>query len=107
MFFVGQKVVCIHDYSNWPSGEKCGMGKPALNGVYTVREITQCAYTFRHGIRLREIINPLHPDGTEYGYDNRFFRPLIATKQEISFTVGADPLTEQFDNRKKHKGPVR
>jgi hypothetical protein len=40
-------------------------------------------------------------DGSGRAWQNWRFRPLIEGKTEISFTTGADPDSERWDNRVK------
>lgn len=94
MFRVGQKVVCVDD-----SGDRYGRFEdlPVKDEVYTIRK------SFGRAVLLEEIVNPPHHYAEAYD-ELRFkawrFRPLTDTKSEVSFTIGADPESERWDNRK-------
>lgn len=83
-FRVGQKVCCV-DSGGWPhlnNGE-----------VYTV-----LATTDQEGNPGFLTVN-CQPGGG--AYRRHRFRPIVERKTEVSFTTGADPSTDQFDNRRK------
>lgn len=97
MFKIGQKVVYIQrkiDASHW------GQITPEPKAIYTVRAVG-FAYNIP-AIWLEEIVNEPRAwaDGVyELGMNAEFFRPLVENKSEVSFTTGADPSSEQWDNR--------
>lgn len=99
-FRIGQKVVCVRaadidDFDKWGPLER--------GAIYQVRGIVDgyCAHLGRApGIVLEEIRNPISPNGVEYNYGFARFRPLVETKSDISFTVGAPKDSEYWDNRK-------
>jgi hypothetical protein len=43
-------------------------------------------------------------DGVTGGWEVCRFRPVVDRKSEISFTHGADPSSDQFDNRRTKVG---
>lgn len=102
MFKIGQKVVYVHvkiDVSKW------GQISPDPNVVYTVRAVGEIIG--RPMILLDEIRNaPMQwaiSGFHELGMDASFFRPVVENKSEISFTTGADPESEKWDNRVRRK----
>lgn len=112
-FRVGQRVVCIGtlgtpniDWDAWCSYWK--VVRPVRGKVYTIRDIR--AGSIRQHIRLVEIINPhagfsdAPPQEPWFWADA--FRPIVENKSEVSFTTGADPSTDQFDNRRKVRKKV-
>ena len=42
----------------------------------------------------------------EYLTHHNRFRPLIDNKKKVAFTIGADPESERWDNRRKVKERV-
>ncbi len=81
-YYVGQKVVCIDDRG----AEWC----LELKAVYTVL-----------GLEGQCLIIDCTPDDVGCcGWRSARFRPLVETKSEVSFTIGADPDSEKWDNRK-------
>jgi hypothetical protein len=104
-FRVNQKVVCIKRNGWFPrlSFEV----HPSFNNVYTVREIIVLGDLV--GLRLAEIRNQTHQysDGiSEAIFDASGFRPVVEPKAEISFTHGADPSSDRFDNRRVKVGAL-
>src|SRR5712664_4036772 len=98
-FRVGQKVVCI---SQIPDGD--GLSLPQVGSIYTIRAIFTKVLNpqFGVGFLLEEIRNAAHPGtGREWGFYSQRFRPLVENKTSVSFTVGADPESKRWDNRKK------
>lgn len=94
-FHVGQKVVCVDDVhvtfkTKHPALEK--------GRVY---EIASFGKTTRGwpGVHLVDVINPF--DDVAFYYWR--FRPLTDRKSSVSFTMGADPESERYDNRRKQK----
>lgn len=109
-FRVGMKVVSIKT-TPWQELEP-GEAAPVFRGIYTIRTIS-----FDGGeafLRFEEIVNPAgdYPaDPNDPLMEARFwsvyFRPLTSTTTEISFTTGADPDSEQYDNRRRIPARVR
>lgn len=99
-FQVGQKVVCVRGpYSswNWPGRQDAAVGE-----TYTIRGFTGASRPeLGAGLLLEEIKNPCGYSGEEAGFYSSRFRPIVERKTEVSFTAGADPSTDQFDNRRK------
>ena len=109
-FHVGQKVVQVNPwtlsavqakhYSDVRFSE-CGV-------VYTVRDITEVLGI--PALRFVELTNPIHEyrrcGAIEQPFPAWNFRPLVDHKSEISFTTGADPDSERFDNRKRTQVPA-
>lgn len=103
-YYVGQKVVCIDnstiakgvgfigpDGNTYTSnGQMDGLKK---NSIYTIKRVI--IGKLYNTLILHEITRP--KDG---GYAAKRFRPLVETKSEVSFTMGADPDSEKWDNRK-------
>lgn len=90
-FTVGMKVVCVDT-------NRSSIGWPRLikkDAIYTVAAVG--------------LIHPRDPDGlpcirlveiSQLIYWAWRFRPVVSRKTEVSFTVGADPESEKWDNRK-------
>lgn len=97
MFKVGQKVVYIHVKI---TDTVYGNVTPDTSAIYTVRAVgSACCIPC---IWLDEIHNAPQRwfDGAyELGMNSSFFRPLVESKTDVSFTIGADPSSEQWDNR--------
>jgi hypothetical protein len=89
-FRVGQKVVCIAK----PIARLKDLGLPGfIKGlVYT---ITSFYEEVPHGTFLTAAELDQRVGGQCCG-----FRPVVDHKTEISFTHGADPSSDQFDNRR-------
>lgn len=106
-FWVRQKVVCIDSGGNGWNASLWTL--PVKDNIYTVREVFIIrGFEF---IRLMEIVNPPMADiVTGKTFEPRFlafrFRPIVEPKAEVSFTQGADPSTDQFDNRRKVRKKV-
>ena len=78
-----------------------------LHPIYTVRSINdEPEGTI---ICLEEIDNahliPAHGPN-EPGFIASAFRPIVENKKPVSFTMGADPDSESWDNRKHAKEKV-
>lgn len=111
-FRVGMKVVVVR---NGKRGSGSGILPPLpRGGIYTVRDYDirgvshaghDCAT-----LRLEEVTGPekfYSGFGIwECGYRADCFRPLTDSKSEISFTTGADPGSEKYDNRKRVNEPA-
>lgn len=106
-FRVGMKVVAVGNDKR-DSGPRILPLLPR-GGIYTVRDYDirgvshaghDCAT-----LRLEEVRGPekfFSGFGVwETGYRADCFRPLTDTKTETSFTTGADPDSEQYDNRRR------
>jgi hypothetical protein len=103
-FRVGQKVVCIRhlDWAGWP-----GATYPKVGPIYTVRSINDEP---KGAIICLEEIDNAHLSRAhgriEPGFIASAFRPIIEIKKRVSFTTGADPDSESWDNRKHAKEKV-
>ena len=95
-FRVGQKVVCIDDYSSL-SGRYC-LNMPKLHGVYTVRNFEGRGDI--PALRLFELINEPRthrnvPGLIEPAFDILSFRPVVDRPTDISiFTKMLNPNQE-------------
>ena len=102
-FRVGQKVVCIRHRDG---AGRPGANYPKVGPIYTVRSINDEPKGAI--ICLEEIDNahlrPWH--GSEPGFIASAFRPIVEDKKRVSFTMGADPDSESWDNRKHAKEKV-
>jgi hypothetical protein len=103
-FRVGQKVVCIRHRDG---AGRPGANYPKVGPIYTVRSINDGPKGAI--ICLEEIDNahliPAHGP-IEPGFIASAFRPIVENKKPISFTMGADPDSESWDNRKHAKEKV-
>lgn len=105
IFRVGQRVECI-DTSGW---DTLSWYLPTKGCIYSIREIFLIDdFEF---VRLMEIRNKSMFDFiTEKIFEPRFlairFRPIVESETEVSFTTGADPSSDQFDNRRKVRKKV-
>ena len=104
MFHVGQQVVFIGpDFRSHPYIILGRTNVPVPDQVYTIRS-PRLFYRGVPGYLLVEVVNTIRPPLVqEMIIDETMLRPLVATKQEISFTTGADPSTRKYDNRRKRK----
>lgn len=110
-FHVGQKVVCVDDVSDnkyMPFGRVArtrDLHGLTAGAVYTIRDVFDI-----EGVRvcrLAEIKRPIEPVWQiEGAFALARFRPLTDRKSEVSFTVGADPESKTWDNRRKQKERV-
>jgi hypothetical protein len=107
MFRVGQKIVCIVAPAPIHETRHLCDALPRKGVIYTVRAVVWADKRYspgQHALLLAEIRNPVRRDsGAEPNFHVALFRPLVDTEQEISFTVGADPSSKRFDNRRKQK----
>ena len=92
---VGQKVVCINANPCSCCGDTGGL---VLKAEYTVTRVFQ--FCGEDGVSLAETA-PLK--GKHSGFWASAFRPVIKPGREVSFTVGADPGSEKWDNRVKKR----
>lgn len=82
-FYVGQKVVCIHEprasqIAKWP-----GSHWPHKGGVYTIRAIN--VWPTETLLRLAELDNSHFTiSRIEPGFDASHFRPVVERKTDIS-----------------------
>jgi len=103
-FRVGQKVVCIRHRD----GAGCpGANYPKVGPTYTVRSIND---GLKGAIICLEEIDNSHLSpafgSIEPGFIASAFRPIVEDKKRVSFTLGADPDSENWDNRKHAKEKV-
>lgn len=103
-FRVGQKVVCVDDEFVAVCRGRATL--PRRGKTYTVRNVF--TYSQWTAIRLVEIKNKavaFYNDDTgetvEAAFPTWRFRPAVEPKAEVSFTTGADPDSEQYDNRRR------
>ena len=106
-FKIGMKVVCVDATGGWlsNSGRLVDTNELQKGAVYTVRWVGMHKRTAC--IRLYEVDRRKRPPGFNLswsGHDEPWFaarfRPAVSPKQEVSFTTGADPDSERFDNRR-------
>jgi hypothetical protein len=99
-FRVRQKIVCIGGFveSDYACSLAFGTALPVANSIYTVAAFR----TDRQFIELLEI-PPVAP-GRYVAFCPSRFRPLLDDEIKISFTHGADPSSDQFDNRRVKVG---
>lgn len=103
-FTVGQKVVRVGHKLCASADYLSRIGKdytsPKLGEICTIASIAD--WFGQSILRLAEHDNshltPLFP--IEPGFHAECFRPIVERKTEISFTIGADPESEKWDNRK-------
>lgn len=102
-FRVGMPVKCID-----ATGRYKWAGDPLVEGqTYFVRSIGIGRLTGDRCIWLVGMRNRVRRSGIldeDAGYRASRFRPAVSPKSEVSFTTGADPDSEQYDNR--HRVPV-
>lgn len=95
-FRVNQKVECVDD-----SLDVFGRPIHVTKGEkYTVAGVFD--FFGRPAILLAEVF----PGEDGSGWFASRFRPIVEPKTEISFTTGADPSSDQFDNRRKVRKKV-
>ena len=93
IFHVGQKVVCIDNNDCFPA--------PIVGNIYTVATVKYINDTNDPGWGITLIELPTFESDDYWAeYDASRFRPVVETKSEVSFTLGADPDSEKWDNRK-------
>lgn len=95
-FRVDQKVVGIggFDESDRRLASNFGFTAPVKNFIYTI-----ASFHFEgRFIGLLEI--PAIAPGVLVSFDLSRFRPLLDRESETSFTHGADPSSDQYDNRR-------
>lgn len=102
-FQVGQKVVCVDAVPHTrytPFASLGGLGGLRKNEVYTIRCVG-----IRLGVSVVRLEEIVRAENTLLSEENFYaaarFRPIVERKTEVSFTAGADPSTDQFDNRRK------
>lgn len=107
-----QRVVCINAKGGWRNllGEEVDTGELVEGAIYTIRWVGR--HNRRASVRLEEMIRgfTVPPNvrktenmGEDVPWAASRFRPLVATETKTSFTTGADPSTDQFDNRRRVK----
>ena len=103
-FHVGQKVVCVDD-----SLDKWGEYHVKRGAIYTVSEVDWLDIAlvspkrFGSGLALKLVeVKLARLDWLAAAR----FRPLTDQKKSVSFTIGADPDSERWDNRRKVVEPV-
>lgn len=110
MFTVGQKVVCVADYSEFEATEwaqALGTDFPRTGEVYTVRRVVHRVQAGEsgYGIMLAEVLNMEHaldkkgvggmetpPDDTfvdEIAFNSVDFRPLITVEDFVDTSANA------------------
>ncbi len=97
-FRVGMKVVCVIDDDASP--------RPQLvkGRVYTVSHVRVFGSdeTWKPGVGILLAELPaVETEGDWPHYGAIRFRPAVEPKAEVSFTTGADPDSEQYDNRRR------
>lgn len=85
MFKVGQKVACVDD--SLPANPWHRQYPLVKNQIYFV-----CSIEGPYCISI---------DSSGRAWQNYRFRPLVENKTDTSFTAGADPDSERWDNRVK------
>ena len=107
-FYVGQKVVCVDAK---PSRPNVVIGDLTEGTIYTVRWVgihSHPEFGDAYCIRLSELVRRCE----FYDIDDLparacRFRPIVDRKSKVSFTIGADPDSESWDNRRKQKEGAR
>lgn len=100
-FKIGMKVVCVNA-SFPPSRTVLGPMRHVMElvegHVYTIS-----AVGLRHPLDATQgecvLVEEVERGWSEPFWASRF-RPAVSPKQEVSFTTGADPDSERFDNRR-------
>lgn len=104
-FRVGQKCVCIKQPDPAATARFPGSKYPTKDGIYKIRAINDWPDDML--LRFEELDNRSFEgvlSEIEPGFSARHFRPLSEHKSETSFTHGADPSSDQFDNRRVKVG---
>lgn len=100
-FTIGMKVLCIGGGMDEPDPS---INRPIRGSIYTIRTIKPSSrWLGEICIRVNEIHNtPRHYSNgfSEISFRGIRFRPLVERKQEVSFTTGADPQSDKWDNRR-------
>jgi hypothetical protein len=89
----GMEVVCTA-LLEW------GGSQARVGGVYTIKKVVMKPYWATPGLLFAEI-EPCPPHAA---FESLYFKPVSKTKSEISFTHGADPSSDQYDNRRVRVG---
>ena len=91
-FHVGQRVVCVNNAADegkvWRSVER-----PVVGRIYTVASAPFLNHRGCDVMAIAELENPFG------GYRLYRFHPVVDDRKKISFTIGADPDSEKWDNR--------
>lgn len=94
-FTVGMKVVCV-DASR---GKFNGLDVLEFGAIYTIEGFDP--ETELLGVYLVGIPNSFDPRwAAPLSWRAERFRPLVDAKKSVSFTTGADPQSDQWDNRR-------
>jgi hypothetical protein len=107
-FRVGEEVVCVND--SFSAGWRIVKNRPRAGVVYTIRAVTIFDFGGETvpGVLLVEVVNPVENwtggDVCECPFWIARFRPIGDRKSGISFTQGADPSSDRFDNRRVKVG---
>jgi hypothetical protein len=107
-FRVRQKVVCVDDSPTDADGT-CEL---TLGTVYTVRWVGPWKHPSVpeiNGVRLAEIDrgpDEWTPEVVDMPFRANRFRPIVEDNKRVSFTLGADPESERWDNRKKQRETI-
>lgn len=98
-FRVGQRVVCIRNGASRFTGAR--RRRLQVGAVYTVKKywVSECG-------NPACLLNEIAPAGDHIAFDATRFRPAVEPKQEVSFTTGADPESERYDNRRPVVEPM-
>jgi hypothetical protein len=96
MFRVGQKVVCVDVCQDSVATSMVYLRKGA---VYEVEAVLGEDSLGRTGI----VVVGCYSEHPLHAWKHTRFRSLVDTRQEISFTTGADPSSSRFDNRHKER----
>jgi hypothetical protein len=103
-FRVGQKVTLTskRPFKNMSDEER----SPVFGEVYTIRDMEP--WYGEVGLVFEEIRNPeIYRSGIrECTFNASRFRPIVEDRKSVSFTIGADPESENWDNRKKVREKV-
>jgi hypothetical protein len=98
MFHLGQQVECVNDKPNRWSRQWLQKGR-----IYTIRAIVSGWLSGAPAFELEEIPTKNPSLGVRLHFRATRFRPLIKKDTKVSFTVGADPQSDKFDNRHKRR----
>lgn len=101
-FKVNQRVICVDNAGHPKIGERPLSHWLSVGAVYTIRRVSN---------RSRALvwiagINRSSSEWQDSGFFASRFRPINKRRTETSFTIGADPSTDQFDNRRKVRKKV-
>jgi hypothetical protein len=99
MFHLGQQVECIDDRRGtmW-SRQWLRRGQ-----VYTVHAVVTGWCSGEPAFELEELLYKNAGSPVLMHFRARRFRPLTKETNEASFTIGADPKSSKFDNRRERQ----